>query len=645
MKLRRPTLVHALVGLLATGALTIGLAAPAQAATRSLTSTPTPTISGVDRVSSTLSAHHGTWSPAPVTFTYQWYRSGAAIAGATKSSYKLVNADAGKTVAVRVTGAKSGYHAVAKSSKATPTITGGKLTAPTPTISGTLAAGSVLSAHHGTWSPAAVSFRYQWLRSGVAITGATKSSYELGTADIGATIVLRVTGSKTGFASLTTVSKATSAVKLGTFSAAPTPSIRGTVQVDATVTAVHGTWSPSATLSYQWKLNGAAIAGATASTFTPGFSAEGGALSVAVTGKRSGYATKTVTSPALTVGAPSQLRNGEILGVNQSLRSPSGGYSLVMQSDGNLVEYGPSGAVWSSNTAGSGSDHLALQPDGNLVVYTSAVAAKWASGTNGFGAGVTLSVQDDANLVLYRAGTAIWTRAVVRWITVGANAKSGSTPGTQSMSGPTLQSTQYGVYAPGARVPVVCGTPSGQGVTGAYSSAKDGTWHRLLTGDWVPDADFYTGTNGLFSGEPDCTPAGGGVGASKIDAYVSAHPAGSEVGDGQCVALVKDYLTSVWGEDANGRALGNGVDYRSGGVGGQYLAAHGWTWSTDQNFQTGDILVWGAGADTNQYGHVAIYYPHGSTRLYEQNGAGANSLRVFFGNYFSSGYLGHWHHN
>jgi hypothetical protein len=60
-------------------------------------------------VAYTLTAVPGTWSPAPATWTYQWYRSGVAISGATARTYKLTSLDKGKYVKVRVTGARSGY--------------------------------------------------------------------------------------------------------------------------------------------------------------------------------------------------------------------------------------------------------------------------------------------------------------------------------------------------------------------------------------------------------------------------------------------------------------------------------------------------------------------------------------------------------
>lgn len=75
----------------------------------------TPTISGIPKVGSRLTAKPGSWTSG-TTFAYQWKRGGTAISGATKSSYKLVAADAGKKITVTVTGTKSGYTKLVKTS-------------------------------------------------------------------------------------------------------------------------------------------------------------------------------------------------------------------------------------------------------------------------------------------------------------------------------------------------------------------------------------------------------------------------------------------------------------------------------------------------------------------------------------------------
>lgn len=79
------------------------------------TRTVTPTISGTARAGYWLTANRGTWSPTPA-YSYQWYRGGVKIANATSYRYKLTSADKGRTITVKVTGKKTGYTTVTKTS-------------------------------------------------------------------------------------------------------------------------------------------------------------------------------------------------------------------------------------------------------------------------------------------------------------------------------------------------------------------------------------------------------------------------------------------------------------------------------------------------------------------------------------------------
>jgi hypothetical protein len=85
----------------------------------SAVSGPTPKITGTLRVGQKLTAIVGSWTPSPVSLSYQWKRGGAAISGATGKSYTLRAADAGRTITVAVTGKKSNYAAVTKVSAKT----------------------------------------------------------------------------------------------------------------------------------------------------------------------------------------------------------------------------------------------------------------------------------------------------------------------------------------------------------------------------------------------------------------------------------------------------------------------------------------------------------------------------------------------
>ncbi|NKX53056.1 S8 family serine peptidase [Arthrobacter mobilis] len=257
--------------------------------------TSAPTISGTVKVGYTLTAAPGTWT-AGTTLAYQWYRSGSAVLGATGPKYALTAADAGKTITVRVTGTKAGYTAASRVSAGTPAVAPGTLQTSAPTISGTVKVGYTLTAAPGTWT-SGTSLKYQWYRSGTAITGATAKSYQLTGTDAGKLIKVRVTGSLAGYTTAFRDSANTPAVAPGTLQSS-VPTISGTAQVGQTLTASKGTWSWGTSFAYQWLRNGTPVAGATASTYKPSAADVGARLAVRVTGTRTGYTPVARTSAA-----------------------------------------------------------------------------------------------------------------------------------------------------------------------------------------------------------------------------------------------------------------------------------------------------------------------------------------------------------
>ncbi|MEP7117988.1 MAG: hypothetical protein ABI880_10420 [Acidobacteriota bacterium] len=109
------------------------------------------------------------------------------------------------------------------------------------------------------------------------------------------------------------------------------------------------------------------------------------------------------SGPPVHGAPPSTLTAGERLYPDTEVRSTNGAYALRYQSDGNLVLYGPSGAIWDSGTGGRGALYCEMQPDGNLVIYHADGSEPWASDTGGL-PGAELRVQDDGYIVIYDAG-------------------------------------------------------------------------------------------------------------------------------------------------------------------------------------------------------------------------------------------------
>ena len=105
-----------------------------------------------------------------------------------------------------------------------------------------------------------------------------------------------------------------------------------------------------------------------------------------------------------------RLLPGQGLQPNGSIKSADGRFTLILQTDGNLVLYGPAHQpMWASGTQGHSSVWSAImQSDGNLVVYDAHSKPLWASGTNGK-PGASLVAQNDGNLVVYdTANHALW---------------------------------------------------------------------------------------------------------------------------------------------------------------------------------------------------------------------------------------------
>ncbi|KRC88755.1 hypothetical protein ASE25_13055 [Terrabacter sp. Root85] len=263
----------------------------------------TPLITGTPRVDAVLSGSAGTWDPA-ATLTYAWLADGSPVTGATSLTFTPRAEQVTAVLSLRVTAVRDGYATRSATSAVTlPVGSATFTTSPTPTISGTLRVGRVLTADPGAWSPSAT-LTYQWRAGGVAIAGATARTYVLQAADRTRQMSVQVRGGRPGYVPVTRTSAATAAVDYGLFTASPTPTIGGVVQIGSTVRAAPGTWSPSAVLSYQWRVGGVAITGATGASYVIPSGYLGRSLSVTVTGRRTGYLTVSRTSTARTVTQP-----------------------------------------------------------------------------------------------------------------------------------------------------------------------------------------------------------------------------------------------------------------------------------------------------------------------------------------------------
>ncbi|KRE59418.1 hypothetical protein ASG92_22595 [Arthrobacter sp. Soil736] len=82
-----------------------------------------------------------------------------------------------------------------------------------PSVRGLPFVGRTLSGSVGTWRVAPTRYSYQWLRNGIAIKGATGSTYRLTTADKGRKVSVRIVAARAGYLSGSSISAATAIVR------------------------------------------------------------------------------------------------------------------------------------------------------------------------------------------------------------------------------------------------------------------------------------------------------------------------------------------------------------------------------------------------------------------------------------------------
>lgn len=271
--------------------------------------TARPTVSGTPRVGVKLTASPGTWTPSGGAYRYQWYAGAGVITGATNRTFTPRAEHLGKRLRVKVTATKTGAEPGTAISVATAATAPGVLTATAPpTISGTPQVGVQLSATTGAWSPRA-SYAYQWRDTDGPIPGATSSTFTPTAAQLDQPLRVAVIATRAGYRTARSVSVATTTVRSGTFAAQAPPAITGDAQVDQTLVASPGTWSPHAPAAYQWLVDGVPVPDATGPTYAPAPDDVRKQVSVQVSVSLPGYTPASATSAATAAVIPGTFRN------------------------------------------------------------------------------------------------------------------------------------------------------------------------------------------------------------------------------------------------------------------------------------------------------------------------------------------------
>ncbi len=196
--------------------------------------------------------------------SYQWSKGGVALSGATAASYTIAavtTGDAGSYTCVVTNGAGSATSNAAILTVNAATIAPAITTQPSSVTvtAGATATFTIVASGTGPLS-------YQWLKSGVVVSGATAASYTIASAQTSnagnyTCVVTNSAGSATSNPVTLTVNAVTVAPTIATQPTSAIVTAGGT----ATFTVVATGTAP---LSYQWSKDGVAIAGATAAGYT-----------------------------------------------------------------------------------------------------------------------------------------------------------------------------------------------------------------------------------------------------------------------------------------------------------------------------------------------------------------------------------------
>lgn len=225
-----------------------------------LTNTQEPAITGVAKVGAVLTATPGSWKPASVDVSYQWFAGGKAVRKATDSTFKLTGRRLGQTVTVRTTATQLGYPTRTAMSAPTEPIQPGQLKNTTPpTISGNVQVDSTLQLDTGAWN-VEVELGVQWYADGAPITGATGTSLDLGPDLVNRVITAQVTANREHYTPTSATTDPTAPVRPGTFTITRAPQLAGAPELGEVLTVDPGAYRPTdADVAVEWLRNGKVV--------------------------------------------------------------------------------------------------------------------------------------------------------------------------------------------------------------------------------------------------------------------------------------------------------------------------------------------------------------------------------------------------
>ena len=266
---------------------------------------PSVTPTGTASIGTLLTCSTGSWTNAPLGYSYQWQHNGVNITGATSLTYTVEPTDVGGPLICNVTAVNSAGPSAPASSNAI-SVFGPPINTALPSILGANSIGTTLTCTSGSWTNSPT-FAYQWTREGADL--ATGPSYTLLSGDASHLIGCIVTATN---GSGSNAANAPPLLIQGPPVNTVVPTISGTALIKQVLTVSDtGTWLGAPTFTYQWQHNGVNIAGASGPSYETIYIDGAATITRNVTGHNS-FGTAMGTSNGVAIALPFSFPAGAV---------------------------------------------------------------------------------------------------------------------------------------------------------------------------------------------------------------------------------------------------------------------------------------------------------------------------------------------
>lgn len=177
-----------------------------------------------------------------------------------------------------------------------------------PEVLGTPQVAERLKVDPGTWTMPGAKYAYQWFVAGEVVEGATGSTYRPTADQVGHTVAVKVTASKSGFQSSSSTSKKSALIAAGDVDVVSAPVLSGIAKVGGTISSAPPKFSPAPeTLAYRWYADGVLLTRSYASSLDLTQDELGKTITLTTVAKRPGYVRAEATSLATDEVLPENL--------------------------------------------------------------------------------------------------------------------------------------------------------------------------------------------------------------------------------------------------------------------------------------------------------------------------------------------------